>query len=285
MLWLQRFLLRLQTLFRRNRSAQRLNDEIQFHFDQQIAENLAAGMTLAEARRAAMRTFGNPTFLKEETRDTWGWLWLEQFALDVRYAARMLRKSPGFTAVAILTLALGIGANTAIFDLFHAVMLKSLPVTNPGELFRLGNDDNCCVVSGLQENFSIFSYALYQELRDHTPEFSELAAFQAETERFSLRRAGASSAPEPYVAEFVSGNYFYMFGVTAVVGRVFAGIDDTPSAPLTAILSYRAWRDHFGVDRSVINSTVILNGLPLTVLGVTPPGFYGDTLRSDPPDF
>jgi hypothetical protein len=275
----------LRSLFRKERATEDLDEQLRGFLEMAAEEKMKEGMNRKEALRAVRLERGNLEVTKEVVRSA-GWeSFLETCWRDMRFGLRTLRKSPGFTAVAILTLALGIGANTAIFDLFHAVMLKSLPVTNPGELFRLGNDDNCCVVSGLQENFSIFSYALYQELRDHTPEFSELAAFQAETERFSLRRAGASSAPEPYVAEFVSGNYFYMFGVTAVVGRVFAGIDDTPSAPLTAILSYRAWRDHFGVDRSVINSTVILNGLPLTVLGVTPPGFYGDTLRSDPPDF
>ena len=128
MLWIRRFLLRLQTLFRRDRSTLRLNDEVQFHLEQQIAENLAAGMSRQEARHAAMRTFGNPTVLKEETRDTWGWLWLEHLAQDFRHGLRALRKNFGFTAVAVLTLALGIGANTAIFQLIDTLRLRAIPV-------------------------------------------------------------------------------------------------------------------------------------------------------------
>src|SRR5947208_14567656 len=124
MVWARRFWLRLQTLFRRDRNAERLDDEIQFHLDQQIAENLAAGMSAQEARYAAMRTFGNPTFLKEETWDTWGWLWLEQIRQDLRYGLRMLSKNSGFTVVAALTLSLVIGATNAIFSLIYGVLVS-----------------------------------------------------------------------------------------------------------------------------------------------------------------
>ena len=136
MLWIQRLWIKLQTLFRSERAGQSLNDELQFHLEQQIAENVAAGMSKEEARYAAMRLFGNHTMVAENARETWGWIWLEQAGQDLRYAFRSLRKSPLFTAVAILTLALGIGATTSIFTLFYDVLLKSLTVANPGELYR-----------------------------------------------------------------------------------------------------------------------------------------------------
>ena len=138
---------------------------------------------------------------------------------DLRYGLRRLRQSPGFTVVCVITLALGIGANTAVFTLVNAVMLKSLPVANPKELYRLGNDNNCCVIGGFQDNWGIFSYSLYQQFRDHTPEFSEMAAFQSGLPSLSVRRNGTTGPAEPYVGEFVSGNYFRVLGLTPM-GRV-----------------------------------------------------------------
>jgi predicted permease len=206
---------------------------------------------------------------------------------DVRYALRQLRKAPGFTFVCVLTLALGIGANTAIFTLVDAVMLKSLPVAKPSQLYRLGDSNNCCEMTGSQDNgsFVLYSYPLYQELHDHTSEFSELAAFQPFLSDLSVRRSHASGAAEPYGGEFVSGNYFKMFGIGVFVGRALTPNDDTPNAPPVAIMSYRTWQQHYALDPSVIGSTFVINQVPYTVTGIAPPGFFGDTLRSDPPDF
>jgi predicted permease len=204
---------------------------------------------------------------------------------DVRYGIRMLAKKPGFTAAAVLTLALGIGANTAVFTLIHAVMLKSLPVANPSRLYRVGNDDNCCVIGGFQDNWGIYSYSLYRQFRDHTPEFSELAAFGGGEESLSVRRAGSSATAQPYGGQFVSGNYFQMFGVGSFLGRVITPADDKPGAAPVAVVSYRAWQQNFGGDPSVIGATFIINTMPYTVAGIAPPGFFGARLESDPPDF
>jgi len=203
---------------------------------------------------------------------------------DLGYAWRRLRQSPGFALVCVITLALGIGANTAIFTLVHAVMLKSLPVANPKQLYRLGNENNCCVIGGMQNNWAIYSYPLYQQFRDHTPEFSEMAAFQAGLSAVSLRRVGTPGAAEPYVGEFVSGNYFQMLGLSAFAGRVITPEDDRASAAAVAVLSYRTWQQHFGLDPSVIGATFTVNTVPYTVVGIAAPGFFGDRLRPDPPD-
>ena len=204
---------------------------------------------------------------------------------DLRYGLRRVQQSPGFAAVCVITLALGIGANTAIFTLLNAVMLKSLPVSKPGELYRLGNNEHCCVLGGLQDNWAIYSYPLYQEFRDHNPEFGEMAAFQGGLQSLNVRRTGTSGPAEPYVGEFVSGNYFPTFGLGAFAGRTISPEDDKPNAAPVAVMSYRAWQQHFGLDPSVIGSTLNISHLAYTVVGIAPPGFFGDQLRPDPPDF
>src|SRR5438094_1064604 len=206
---------------------------------------------------------------------------------DLRYGLRMLAKNPGFTAVAVLTLARGIGANTAIFTLVDAIMLKSLPVANPKQLYRLGDNDNCCVMRGPQNggSFVLYSYQLYEYLRDQTPEFSHLAAFTPFLTDLSVRRGGASGPAEPYQGELVAGNYFEMFGVGAFAGRLFTSKDDTAGARPVAVMSYHTWQEHFGLDPAVIGAAFTINQVAYTVVGIAPPGFFGDTLRSDPPDF
>ena len=208
-----------------------------------------------------------------------------QFHQDIRYGFRRLRQSPGFAIVCVLTLALGIGANTAIFTLVDAVMLKSLPVKNPNDLYRLGRGDNCCVLGGLQKNWDIFPYSFYTQVRDHTPEFSEMAAFEGGQSELSVRRSGSNAPAQPFAGEFVSGNYFSTFGVGTFAGRTIAPADDRPGAAPVAVMSYRAWREHFGSDPSVIGAAFTINQTPYTIAGIAPPGFFGDRVRPDPPDF
>jgi len=286
MLWIQRLWIKLQTLFRSERAGQSLDDELQFHLEQQMAENVAAGMSKEEARYAAMRLFGNHTMVAENARETWGWIWLEQAGQDLRYAFRSLRKSPLFTAVAILTLALGIGATTSIFTLFYHVLLKSLTVANPGELYRLGKEARCCYWGGYsQENeYSLVSYDLYKHFRDHTQGFAELAAFQASDPLFGVQRSGGTESAKSYPGEFVSGNYFAMFGISAYVGRLLTSTDDQPGAPAVAVMSYRLWQQ-YGSDPSIVGSVFYIDNTPFIIVGIPPPSFFGDTLRSDPPDF
>jgi predicted permease len=212
---------------------------------------------------------------------------MDRLIQDTRHALRRLRKAPAFTITATLTLALGIGATTSIFTLAHAVMLKSLPVSNPHQLYRLGKETHCCVWGGYSQDkdFSIVSYELYQHFRDHTKGFEELAAFQAGGTFLGVRRAHSATVAETFRGHFVSGNYFAMFGVSAYAGRALTTGDDQPGAPPAAVISYRVWQQKYGLDASVIGGEFNINDKAFTVVGVTPPGFYGDTLRNTPPDF
>ncbi len=203
---------------------------------------------------------------------------------SVRYAARQLRRAPVFTVAAVLTLALGIGGTTAIFTLIHAVMLRSLPVANPDLLYRIGDGDDCCVEGGPQDRWGMYSYPLYERLKAETPEFEELAAFQAGGSRLGVRRQGVDSAARPLRSEFVTGNYFSTLGVGALGGRVLTPEDDKPSSTPVAVLSHHIWQSAYAGDPAVVGSTFVVEGHPFTVIGIAPPGFFGDTLRGDPPD-
>lgn len=207
---------------------------------------------------------------------------MESLMQDLRYALRQLRLAPVFALTAMLTLALGIGATTAIFSLVHAVMLRSLPVADPASLWRIGDTQECCVRGGGQEGgWSLFSYALYERLKAATPEFEQVAAFQAAGPQFSVRRGDEPA--KPLRGEYVTGNYFTMFGVSSFAGRVFTPADDTPSSPPAAVLSYRSWQQTYGADTHIVGSILNIQGHPFTIIGIAPPGFYGDTLSSDPP--
>jgi predicted permease len=203
---------------------------------------------------------------------------------SIRYALRQFRLAPVFTAAAVLTLALGIGGTTAIFTLIHAVMLRSLPVSDPAGLYRVGTGDDCCVEGGPQDEWGMFSFALFERLKTQTPEFEEVAAFQAGRGMMGVRRQGPELIARPLRSEYVTGNYFSVLGVRAFGGRVFTPEDDTPASPPVMVLSHRVWQTKYGSDPSVVGSTFVVEGHPFTVIGVAPAGFFGETLQSDPPD-
>src|ERR1700733_9583387 len=201
---------------------------------------------------------------------------------DFRDAFRQLRKAPGFTATAVLTLALGIGATTAIFTLVHQVMLKSLPVSKPEELWRIGDKIRCCNWGGDSQgddkNFSLFSWETYKVFRAHTPEFTDLAALQAGNAALGVRRAGSQAQVDTRDGEDVSGNFFQTLGVQPWIGRMMTDADDQESAPPAAVMSYHIWKEKYGSDPSVVGASYQINGHPFTVIGVGPPGFYGAKL-------
>src|SRR5579862_248184 len=258
MRWTDNLRLRLRSLLHRSELDHELDDELSFHMDQQIEANLAAGMAPAEARAAALRTIGGLAQLKEECRDMRGITWIEDIGKDVRYALRMLRKSPGFTTAALLSLTLGIGVNTAVFSLIHAMMLRSLPVKNPAQLVAFNHRND-------------FSYPMYQDLRDGNTVLSGLLC------RFTIPASmSAEGQTERISAELVSGNYFQVLGVEALIGRTLIP-DDTrvADAEPVVVLSNGFWKRRFGSDPGIVGKTIRVDGYPMTVVGVTPAGFEG----------
>jgi len=261
MLWTQRLWLRIQTLFRGGRAAQHLHDEVQFHLDQQIAENIAAGMSPEKARHAAMRTFGNVTLVQEDARRTWGWMWFEQFAQDLRFGARSLRQSPGFATVAILTLALGIGANTAIFSVVNAVLLRPLPYPDAHRL--------AIIWSGLGSvNRAVAStYELF-EIRQRTKEFDQIGGIWVTNGTLP-----GEGDPEQVKVGIVTSNFLPILCPRPALGRFFQAQDEGPNAPWTVVLSYGAWARRFGSDPSILGKSVRYGAASAVVIGVLPEDF------------
>lgn len=268
----------------RRRRDKELNEEIEAHLRMAIDDRLDRGESRQEAQELVRREFGNVGLVKEVTRDMWGWRSLEALFKDIGYGLRNFRKSPTFTITAVLTLALGIGGTTAIFSLMYAVMLRSLPVADPASLYRIGDSNDCCEIGGPQDNWGMYSFALYERLKAAAPEFAQLAAFSSTPWQFGVERAHAERMARPLNGEFVTGNYFSTFGIRSFVGRLFSRDDDQASATPVAVLSYRAWRGMYGGDPAVIGSTFVVNNHPFVIIGIAPPGFFGETLRSDPPD-
>ena len=211
------------------------------------------------------------------------------FLQDVSYAFRQLRKSPGFTATVLLTLALGIGANAAIFTLVNAILMHNLPVTDPKTLIRIGDRDDCCVNGGWDDkgDYALYSTETYNMFKKSLPEFEELAAMESgyAWRPITVRRAGPQTVAKSVTGTFVSGNYFRVFGLSPAVGRLLIDADDQKGAPLTAVMSYEAWQQDYAGDPSVVGSAFFVNTKPVTIVGVAPKGFYGDRIDTNPPKY
>ena len=208
---------------------------------------------------------------------------------DVRFAMRQLRKTPGFTLTVLLTLALGIGANAAIFTLVNAVLLRQLPAADPATLIRLGDHNDCCVGTGTPDNgdFSYFPTATYELLRKSVPEFQDLAAMESgfSYRPQTVRRDGTGEQARSVMAEYVSGNYFRTFGLAPQSGRLLVDADDVRGAPVAAVMSYDTWQHQYAGDAKVVGGTFFVNTKPVTVVGIAPRGFFGDRVTSSPPEF
>ncbi len=203
---------------------------------------------------------------------------------DILVAFRQFLKSPGYAVTVVLTLALGIGANTAIFTLVHSVLMKSLPVTDPQTLYRVGDLDDCCVNGGFVNDngdFDLYSWELYKRLQETTPEFEQMAAMQSGGNMMTVRRG--SEPAKSVRTQYVSGNFFTTFGIGPYLGRMLRDEDDKAGAAPAVVMSYQAWRSDYGGDPSVVGSTFYMQGQPVTVVGIAPPGFFGDRIRSNPP--
>ena len=280
---------RFRSLFRRSVVENELDDELRFHLEQQVEKHVRSGRTREDAIRQTRLEFGGLGHVKEDCRQSRGITFLETTASDIRYTLRQLSRTPAFTITVLLTLALWLGANAAIFTLVNAVLLKKLPVADPASLVRLGDNNDCCVGSGNRQDgdFAMFSTDTYEQLKRNTPDFEELAAMQAGFwgRPVIARRDGTQEAARSVSAEFVSGNYFRTFGLRPRAGRLLMDADDTQGAPMTAVMDYEAWQRNYAGDAAVVGSTFWINTKPVTVVGIAPEGFYGDRMSVTPAEF
>lgn len=279
------FVSRIRGLFGRDRVDSDLDEEVGAHLEMLIDENLARGLSPQEARRAAYRSFGGVVQTKEAYRDQRGLPMMETLSQDIRYGLRMLRKNPGFTAVAVLTLALGIGANSAIFSVLDAVMLKTLPVRDPHELLLVNWTAQGwpALVGDLEGSnrkdpdgggwvSEALPFPVFVALRNQSSTLSDVFAFSSNVNGFNVQFDGKSvtAASQP-----VSGNYFQGLGVQTLLGRPIVDADDSATAEPVAVVSYDFWKNKLGADQEIIGKPIVINSLPLTIVGVAPPEFFG----------
>ena len=280
------WLRRLANTLLPDRAERTIDEETRFHVDELIDELVRGGMPAAEARREARRRFGNPRALRERTRDADVHRWLSDGAQDLRFAVRTLLKSPGFTLVAIVTLALGIGATTAIFTLFDALLLRPLPVAEPSRLVLFSDEAGEGTSSGSPPTgrWIEFSNEVYRHLRDDVSlGFSSIAAVRSGETAILVRRPDAPAAqPQRAQAHLVSGNYFDTMGVAVARGRALTLDDDRAGAAPVAVVSDGFWQRTLQSDPAAIGRTIVLNQTAFTIVGVTPPEFFGERVRRAP---
>jgi ABC-type antimicrobial peptide transport system permease subunit len=263
----------LRAVIRKSEMERELDEELRYHIEQQTEQNIRLGMNPEEARRAARKAFGGVEQAKERSRDARRARWLEDIWHDLRYGARMLMKEPGFALIAVLTLALGIGANTAVFSLVDAFMLRVLPVKDPERLVFVK------AVSPQGRARGSFPYGAFEQFRDLSHSFSGIFAYDAT--RFS---ATVKGQPEMLWGDFVSGSYFDVLGVSALYGRAFTALDDRLGKEAVAVISHGYWERRFGSDPAAVGQTIYVGKLPVTVIGVTPPDFFGRQVAGAAPE-
>jgi predicted permease len=296
MRWLYKLPLRLRSLFKRGSVEQELSDELRFHLENLTEENVAKGMTPEEARYAALRELGRVEQIKEECRDMRRVNYIENFIQDIRFGVRTLSKSPGVAVVAIITLALGIGASTAIFTLLDSVLLRNLPVRDPGRLVSFADNPHESMSFSEPESpedsigqsgqWTLFSYPMYEHFRDQSRLFEGICAFQTPEDTLSVRFEGPQhGAAQLAQGKLVSGNFFSVLGVNAALGRPLTPEDDRPGAPPVAVVSFEFWRSKLGREAGVLGRVVDIDNLPMTLVGVMPPGFFGERVTEGSADF
>jgi predicted permease len=278
--------------FRRQQRERDLDEELAYDLAADVEERVRSGVPREQAEWASRREFGNVSLTKENVREAWGWMTLQRFIQDVRYGWRTLIKSPVFTAMAVLSLALGIGANTAIYSVMDAMMLRSLPVRNPEELvilnWRVNGKDEPDIIHSHNGSFYYeaghggvspnFPWPAYTLLRDGNGVFSSLFAYKGAGQLNLLVHGQAELGP----VEFVSGNFFKGLGIVPALGRLINDSDDTVQAPRIAVLSHDYWRERFAGDAAAIGQSVRINNIPFTIAGVAAPEFFGVTPGSSP---
>jgi predicted permease len=279
--WLSELGRRLWMLMRRRQFDADLEEEMRLHLELREQEQMQAGLTLTDARYAAQRRFGNTTLLQERSHMAWGWEWLEHLVQDVNYGVRALLRSPGITTVALLSLALGIGANTAIFSLLDVVMLRALPVKEPGRLVLLGDGSDCCI-SDYFPGRILYSYPFYREMQQKNQVFSEVAAVFSMMNRVHGSVEGRTEA-ESLNVQLVSGTYFPMLGLDATAGRILTDEDDRRrDGNPVAVVSYAWWTRSLARDSSVLNKKVKIGSTMFTIVGVAPQEFFGTKVGESP---